>query len=104
LRPKTYSPNDGVFSIVWDEAGSRIHVSFTGQIARVVAVSGKPSSTSRTGRGLALGQPADAVEHVYGLSFQHGDYINVRWNDGTELRARLTADRITSIELIASIK
>jgi hypothetical protein len=104
LRPKTYSPTDRVSSIAWDEAGSRIYVSFTGRIARVVAVSGKPSSTSRTGRGLALGQSTDDVERIYGISLQHGDYINVSWNDGTELRAHLTADRITSMELIACIK
>jgi hypothetical protein len=107
LRPKTYSRADRVTSIGWDEAGSRIHVSFTGQIARAVAVSGKPTPPSKTGRGLALGQSLDDVERIYGsfnLGNLNGDYISVGWIDGTELRVHLTADRITSMELIACVK
>jgi hypothetical protein len=111
---KTNSPGSGVSSIIWEEAGTWIYVSFTGQMARAVAVNGEPTFRSKTGRGLALGQSAADLERIYGSYYRSwpGDYYFLRWNDGTELRVHVyhpggphaaTVDQISSIELIASV-
>ena len=104
---KSYSPGAGVSLLAWDEAGARIHVSFVGQIAHAVSVSGSPSPNSKTGRGLAIGQSMDDIERIYGQDWLwEDDGVHLRWNDGTELRVHLASRapsaRITSVELIAS--
>ena len=115
LRLKTYSPGSGVSSITWNDGGTRIYVSFTGQVARVVAGGGEPTSASKTGRGLALGQSAADLERIYGSYYRSRSrdyYYFLRWDDGTELRVCVhhpgvphaaTADEITCLELIASV-
>ena len=103
---KTYGPAGAVSSIAWEEVGSRIYVSFTGQIVRAVSVRGKASSM-RTARGLALGQSGAGLERMYRSFLWHEptNCFAVSWNDGTELRAYASAaDQITAIELIANLQ
>ncbi len=107
VRFKSYPLPDAVSSMAWDQEGSHIYVSFTGQTARTVVVSGKPSARLKTGRGLALGQPVDDIERIYGPPLYQCDDCDShiqQWKDGTELRIRASASgQVTSMELIASV-
>jgi hypothetical protein len=115
LSVKTYSP--GSASVVaWEEAGLRISVSFAGQLASAVAVTGKSTPASKTGRGLALGRSIADLERIYGRFCRIDDgrnYYILRWSDGTELRAHVphanfdhpaAKERIASLELLASVE
>ena len=102
-RFKSYPLPGAVSSMAWDQAGSHIYVSFTGHIARTVVV----SAALKTGRGLALGQPVDDIERIYGPPLYECDDCyshTLQWEDGTELRIHASAaGQVTSMELIASV-
>lgn len=103
LSYKTYPETKAHAEVIWEQEGSRIHVTaHTDNIAYGVDVSGKPSPMAKTGRGLALGQSLADVKRIYGTRFlQRGDDITLQWEDETELRVHLTSGRITSLELVA---
>jgi hypothetical protein len=106
LSYKTYPETEEAAEIVWDQEGSRIHATINADnVAYAVEVSGKPSPIAKTGRGLALGQSSADIARFYGTRFrQRGNNITLQWDDGTELRVRLTAGRISSLQLIADVE
>ncbi|MGA7930260.1 MAG: hypothetical protein WCA20_30235 [Candidatus Sulfotelmatobacter sp.] len=56
LSYKTHPETEEAAEIMWDQEGSRIHVTINaGNIAYAVEVSGKPSQITKTGRGFFFG-------------------------------------------------
>jgi hypothetical protein len=106
LSYKTHPETEEAAEIIWVQEGSRVHATINADnIAYAVEVSGKPSQIAKTGRGLALGQSSADVKRIYGPRFRkRGTNITLQWKDGTELRVLLTAGRISSLELIASVE
>jgi hypothetical protein len=106
LSYKTHPETEEAAEVIWDQEGVRIHATInTDNIAYAVEVGGKPSPIAKTGRGLALGQSSADIKRIYGPRFrQRGNDVTLQWNDGTELRVRLTSGRISSLELIANVE
>lgn len=106
LSYKTHPETEEAAEIIWEQEGLRIHATINADnIAYAVEVSGKASPIAETGRGLGLGQSSADIKRIYGPRFrQRGNDITLQWNDGTELRVRLTDGRISSLDLIASVE
>jgi len=106
LSLKTHPETEETAEIVWQQEGSRIHATINADnIAYAVEVSGKASPIAKTGRGLAIGQSSTEIKKIYGSRLlRRGNDITVQWNDGTELRVRLTSGRISSLQLIANVE
>jgi hypothetical protein len=106
LSFKNYPETEETAEMIWEQDGSRIHVTVNADnIAYAVEVSGKASPIAKTGRGLAIGQSSADIKRIYGPRFlQRGNDITIQWKEGSELRVRLTSGRISSLELIASVE